>query len=121
MNIWVKKQMIFCKDSKKGVRAEILEVLSHQFKDGHTVLTWFPYDDTYYSDQPIWLVMGVTGYIKETGEYYSRVIHKDGVIGAPQSKGSTIYSNPQVWGIMGDLIILIFLSANICYNKRIYT
>jgi cellobiose phosphorylase len=85
MNNWVKKQMIFCKDSKKGVRdnmqiadgvlqiwpesgrQEILEVLSHQFKDGHTLLTWFPYDDTYYSDQPIWLVMGVTGYIKETG------------------------------------------------------
>ena len=87
MNVWVKKQMIFCRVGKKGVRdnmqiadgvlqiwpeggrSEILEVLSHQFKDGHTVLTWFPYDDTYYSDQPIWLVMGVTGYIKETGDY----------------------------------------------------
>jgi len=87
MNIWAKKQMIFCGVGKKGVRdnmqiadgvlqiwpegarAEILDVLSHQFKDGHTVLTWFPYDDTYYSDQPIWLVMGVTGYIKETGDY----------------------------------------------------
>jgi cellobiose phosphorylase len=39
-----------------------------------------------------------------TGEYYSRVIHKDGVIGAPESTGSKIYSNPQVWGIMGDMI-----------------
>jgi cellobiose phosphorylase len=87
MNTWAKKQMIFCRVGKKGVRdnmqiadgvlqiwpdggrAEILDVLAHQFKDGHTVLTWFPYDDTYYSDQPIWLVMGVTGYIKETGDY----------------------------------------------------
>ena len=86
MNIWVKKQMIFCRVGKKGVRdnmqiadgvlqiwpeggrAEILDVLSHQFQDGHTVLTWHPYDDTYYSDQPIWLVMGVAGYIKETGD-----------------------------------------------------
>jgi len=86
MNLWVKKQMIFCRVGKKGVRdnmqiadgvlqiwpeggrAEILDVLSHQFKDGHTVLTWHPYDDTYYSDQPIWLVMGVAGYIKESGD-----------------------------------------------------
>jgi len=52
----------------EGGRAEILDVLSHQFQDGHTVLTWHPYDDTYYSDQPIWLVMGVAGYIKETGD-----------------------------------------------------
>jgi cellobiose phosphorylase len=231
MNIWVKKQMIFCKVGKKGVRdnmqiadgvmqiwpeggrAEVLEVLSHQFKDGHTVLTWFPYDDTYYSDQPIWLVMGVTGYIKETGdfgilseivpyqdggegtvwehlkaglclketdlganglcklrfadwndalnvytdenaesvfvtmglgymlkeladlaerigekdfaahckkrhkevmkrvneiawtgEYYSMVMHKDGVIGGPDSEGSKIYINPQTWGILGEMI-----------------
>lgn len=87
MNVWVKKQMILCRVGKKGVRdnmqiadgvlqiwpdggrAEILEVLSHQYQDGHTVLTWFPLDETYYSDQPIWLVMGVTGYIKETGDY----------------------------------------------------
>lgn len=231
MNIWVKKQMIFCRVGKKGVRdnmqiadgvlqlwpeggrTEILDVLSHQFKDGHTVLTWFPYDDTYYSDQPIWLVMGVTGYIKETGdysildevvayqdggegtvwehlmaglnlketdlgpnglcklrfadwndalnvytdenaesvfvtmglgymlkelaelavrigkedfaarcrekhnevmrkvnevawtgEYYSMVLHKDGVIGGPESEGSKIYINPQTWGILGEMI-----------------
>lgn len=87
MNIWAKKQMIFCRFGKKGVRdnmqiadgllqiwpeggrAEILEVISHQFKDGHTVLCWDPYDDTHYSDQPIWLVMGVSGYIKETGDF----------------------------------------------------
>lgn len=87
INIWTKKQMLYCRVGKKGVRdnmqiadgvlqiwpeggrEEILEVLSHQFRDGHTVLTWLPYDDTYYSDQPIWLVMGVAGYIKETGDY----------------------------------------------------
>ncbi len=86
LNVWVKKEMIYCSRGKKGVRdniqmddgivqvapegarAEMLEILSHQFRDGHTVLTWLPYDDTHYSDQPFWLVMGVAGYIKETGD-----------------------------------------------------
>lgn len=86
MNVWAKKQMLYCGVGKKGVRdnmqvadgvlqiwpeggrAEILDVLAHQYQDGHTVLTWFPFDDTYYSDQPVWLAMGVTGYIKETGD-----------------------------------------------------
>lgn len=231
MNTWCKKQMIFCSVGKKGVRdnmqvadgilqvwpeggrEQILEVLSHQFQDGHTVLTWLPYDDTYYSDQPIWLVMGVAGYIKETGDlaildavvpyqdggegtvwehlraglelklrdvgphgvcrihfadwndalnigtdedaesvfvsmglgymlqemaalaerrgdaafaqacrerhaalaqhlnevawtgaYYARAFHKDGVVGAPSSEGSTIYANPQSWAILGGIV-----------------
>lgn len=99
MNVWVKKQMLFCRVGKKGVRdnmqiadgvlqiwpdggrAEVLDVLSHQYQDGHTVLTWHPLDETYYSDQPIWLVMGVAGYIKETGDYSileERVPYQDG-------------------------------------------
>ena len=67
MNNWVKKQADFCIVGKKGVRdnlqiaaallnyrqdkakAEILECLRHQFRDGHAVLTWFPYDDTRYA------------------------------------------------------------------------
>ncbi|MHC4789342.1 MAG: GH36-type glycosyl hydrolase domain-containing protein, partial [Planctomycetota bacterium] len=85
-NVWLKKQAMYSRIVKKGVRdnmqiadavvqflpecgrAEVLEVLSHQFRDGQTVLTWWPHDDTYYSDQPIWLVMGVSGYVKETGD-----------------------------------------------------
>lgn len=74
MNNWVKKQVDFCIVGKKGVRdnlqiavgllnyrqetakKEILECLRHQFRDGHGVLTWYPYDDTRYSDQPFWII-----------------------------------------------------------------
>lgn len=86
MNHWVKKQVDFCIVGKKGVRdnlqigvallgyrqekakAEILECLRHQFRDGHGVLTWYPYDDTRYSDQPFWIIWAVCQLIKETGE-----------------------------------------------------
>lgn len=85
MNWWLKKQIDCCIVGKKGVRdnlqiavallnyrqtkaqAEILECLRHQFKDGHAVLTWYPYDDTRYSDQPFWIVWAVCELIKETG------------------------------------------------------
>lgn len=87
MNGWLMKQVDFCIVGKKGVRdnlqiadalllylperakQEILECLRHQFRDGHTVLTWYPYDDTHYSDQPIWIVMAVTDLIRETGDF----------------------------------------------------
>jgi len=87
MNNWLKKQVEFCLVGKKGVRdnaqiasallmylpeearAEILEILRHQFKDGRAVLTWYPYDDTRYSDQPFWIVWVVTELIKETGDF----------------------------------------------------
>ena len=86
MNRWVQKQIECCIVGKKGVRdnlqiavallncqperakAEILECLSHQFKDGHAVLTWYPYDDTRYSDQPFWIIWAVCELIKETGD-----------------------------------------------------
>ena len=86
MNAWLKKQVDFCIVGKKGVRdnlqiavallnyrpekakAEILECLRHQFRDGHAVLTWYPYDDTRYSDQPFWIVWAVCQLIKETGD-----------------------------------------------------
>ena len=86
MNLWVKKQVDFCIVGKKGVRdnlqiavallnyrpekakAEILECLRHQFRDGHAVLTWYPYDDTRYSDQPFWIIWAVCELIKETGD-----------------------------------------------------
>lgn len=86
MNNWVKKQADFCIVGKKGVRdnlqisvallnyrqekakEEILECLRHQFQDGHGVLTWYPYDDTRYSDQPFWIIWAVCELIKETGD-----------------------------------------------------
>lgn len=87
MNNWVKKQVDFCIVGKKGVRdnlqiavallnyrqekakEEILECLRHQFRDGHAVLTWYPYDDTRYSDQPFWIIWAVCQLIKETGDF----------------------------------------------------
>ena len=86
MTQWLKKQVDFCIVGKKGVRdnlqiavallnyrqekakAEILECLRHQFRDGHAVLTWYPYDDTRYSDQPFWIIWAVCELIKETGD-----------------------------------------------------
>ena len=87
MNNWAKKQVDFCIVGKKGVRdnlqiavallnyrqdkakEEILECLRHQFMDGHAVLTWYPYDDTRYSDQPFWIIWAVCQLIKETGDF----------------------------------------------------
>ena len=87
MNQWLKKQIDCCIVGKKGVRdnlqiavallnyrqdkakEEILECMRHQFRDGHAVLTWYPYDDTRYSDQPFWIVWAVCELIKETGDY----------------------------------------------------
>ena len=87
MNLWLKKQIDCCIVGKKGVRdnlqiavallnyrqekakEEILECLRHQFRDGHAVLTWYPYDDTRYSDQPFWIIWAVCELIKETGDY----------------------------------------------------
>lgn len=86
MNQWVKKQVDCCIVGKKGVRdnlqiavamlnfrqdkakEEILECLRHQFRDGHGVLTWYPYDDTRYSDQPFWIIWAVCELLKETGD-----------------------------------------------------
>lgn len=87
MNHWLKKQIDCCIVGKKGVRdnlqiavallnyrpekakAEILECLRHQFRGGHAVLTWYPYDATRYSDQPFWIIWAVCELIKETGDY----------------------------------------------------
>ena len=86
MNSWLKKQVDFCIVGKKGVRdnlqiavallnyrpekarEEILECLRHQFRDGHALLTWYPYDDTRYSDQPFWIIWAVCQLVKETGD-----------------------------------------------------
>ena len=99
MNSWVKKQVDFCIVGKKGVRdnlqiaaalldyrqdkarEEILECLRHQFRDGHGVLTWYPYDDTRYSDQPFWIIWAVCRLVKETGDFallQERIAWQDG-------------------------------------------
>ena len=54
---------------KEKAGEEIIECLRHQFADGHAVLTWYPYDDTCYSDQPFWIVWAVCELIKETGDF----------------------------------------------------
>ncbi len=87
MRQWIKKQVDCCIVGKKGVRdnlqiavgllnyrqdkakEEILECLRHQFADGHAVLTWYPYDDTRYSDQPFWIIWATCELIKETGDF----------------------------------------------------
>lgn len=87
MNNWLRKQVDCCIVGKKGVRdnlqisvallnyrqqrakEEIIECLRHQFREGHAVLTWYPYDDTRYSDQPFWIIWAVCELIKETGDY----------------------------------------------------
>jgi len=99
MNNWVKKQIDCCIVGKKGVRdnlqisvallsyrqqkakEEIIECLRHQFREGHTVLTWYPYDDTRYSDQPFWIIWAVCELIKETGDYgllHTLISYQDG-------------------------------------------
>ena len=87
MNNWVKKQADFCIVGKKGVRdnlqisVALLELPSGESKRGNPrmsapsvrrtgtrVLTWYPYDDTRYSDQPFWIIWAVCELIKETGD-----------------------------------------------------
>lgn len=53
---------------QEKAKEEILECLRHQFQDGHGVLTWYPYDDTRYSDQPFWIIWAVCELLKETGD-----------------------------------------------------
>ena len=64
---------------------EIIECLRHQFRDGHAVLTWYPYDDTRYSDQPFWIIWAVCELIKETGNLALLEKRQPGrMVGKPQ-------------------------------------
>jgi cellobiose phosphorylase len=99
MNSWVQKQVEFCAVGKKGVRdnlqiavgllnylpdmaqKQIEAALSHQFTDGTALLTWYPYDDIPYSDQPFWIIWATCQLIKETGdlEYLNKMLpYQDG-------------------------------------------
>ncbi|OGY21377.1 MAG: hypothetical protein A2126_01210 [Candidatus Woykebacteria bacterium GWB1_45_5] len=54
------------------VKERLVEILKHQFEEGHTVHNWNPLTGqgvvTNHSDDPQWLVMAVLNYVKETGD-----------------------------------------------------
>ena len=52
-----------------GARQKIMECISHQFSDGHTLRGWNPVDDHYYSDGPVWIAPAIDGYLKETRDF----------------------------------------------------
>lgn len=86
-NFWAEKQVAYCCLGKKAVRDNMqlgmalldfdaesakktfTECLEHQYRDGHAVLLWYPVtDEKLYSDPPMWLILGVCEYVKETGD-----------------------------------------------------
>lgn len=86
-NFWAEKQVSYCCLGKKAVRDNMqlgmallnfdveaakktfTECLEHQYSDGHAVLLWYPVtDEKLYSDPPMWLILGVCEYVKETGD-----------------------------------------------------
>jgi len=54
-------------------RQKTLYLLEHQFPDGSTLHNWDPLTNigvkTGHSDDPLWLVMGIIEYIKESGDF----------------------------------------------------
>jgi len=87
MNFWAEHQVSYCMLGKKAVRDNaqlalamlnfdpafakktIEECLVHEYSDGHSVLTWYPYLETnIYSDPSVWLAFAVCGYVKESGD-----------------------------------------------------
>ena len=89
-NIWAKQQTQLCaefgRDGARGFRdtlqdawgmamfnqslakEKIIETLEHQHNDGHGIRGWMPIQPHHYSDGPVWIVMAVCAYIKETGD-----------------------------------------------------
>lgn len=56
----------------EGSRNRILEIMRHQYRDGSCLHNWDPITDmgpkTGHSDDPLWLVLAVSEYLKETGD-----------------------------------------------------
>lgn len=54
-------------------RQRVLYLLEHQFPDGSTLHNWDPLTNigvkTGHSDDPLWVVMGIIEYIKESGDF----------------------------------------------------
>lgn len=88
LNYWAEHQVSYCMLGKKAVRDNaqlgmamlnfnpelakrtIDECVSHQYEDGHAVLTWYPYlEANIYSDPSAWMIYAACGYIKETGDF----------------------------------------------------
>ncbi|WFB35204.1 hypothetical protein P3T73_13645 [Kiritimatiellota bacterium B12222] len=89
-NIWAKQQIQLCaefgRDGARGFRDtlqdawgmfpfnpalakdKIIETLEHQHQDGHGIRGWMPIQAHHYSDGPVWIVMAVCAYVKETGD-----------------------------------------------------
>lgn len=89
-NIWLKQQTQLCvefgRDGARGFRdtlqdawaaapfnpdlgrQKLIETLRHQHANGHCIRGWMPIQPQQYSDGPVWLVLAVCGYIKETGD-----------------------------------------------------
>ena len=87
LNFWAEHQVSYCMLGKKAVRDNaqlamamlnfdipmakktIDECVAHQYSDGHSVRTWYPYlEPNIYSDPSAWLVFAICGYLKETGD-----------------------------------------------------
>ncbi|MCC5845491.1 MAG: hypothetical protein JJU05_14680 [Verrucomicrobia bacterium] len=89
-NIWSKQQIQLCvefgRDGARGfrdtlqdawatapfnpqlARNKLVETLRHQYADGHAIRGWMPLQLHHYSDGPVWMVMAVCAYVKETGD-----------------------------------------------------
>lgn len=90
-NIWVKQQIQLCvefgRDGARGFRdtlqdawaaapfnptlsrSKIIETLKHQYSEGHAIRGWMPIQPHRYSDGPVWIIMAICGYLKETGDF----------------------------------------------------
>ena len=86
VNTWLKKGMEYCLRKKDATRDNlqfafgltmsepevtkdtIRLAMSYQYKDGHTVRSWLPLDETYYSDGPLWIVLVTCDYLKYTSD-----------------------------------------------------
>ncbi|MCL6518539.1 MAG: glycosyl transferase family 36 [Armatimonadetes bacterium] len=59
-------------NNPEWARQRALYIIEHQFPDGSTLHNWDPLTNigvkTGHSDDPLWLVMGIVEYIKETGD-----------------------------------------------------
>lgn len=86
VNTWLKKGMEYCLRKKDATRDNlqfafgltssepevtkdtIKLAMSYQYKDGHTVRSWLPLDETYYSDGPLWMILVTCDYLKYTDD-----------------------------------------------------
>jgi len=86
VNLWLKKGLEYgmrkkdatrdnfqfadglCMSDPERVKKEILRDLSWQYRDGHTLRSWVPPDETRYCDGALWIVLTVCGYLKFTDD-----------------------------------------------------